>query len=310
LERVFLAILGPTASGKSDLALALAKELGGEIISADSRQIYKELSAGTAKPKRDADGRVEGVPYHLVDFLDPARPFDAGSFADMARTLISEIKDRGHLPIIAGGTGLYIEALESGLSPIPKGNPSLRQSLMLEAEKRGRKALHQELEKIDPVAAAKTPHNNIHRVVRALEVFRLTGHPISDYWKERNDSEIRDCIHLVIEWPQEAFKLRIKERCEKMWPNILSEVSRLVPKFYSGQEPGFQSLGYPQALKLLQGEISGESGLAELIQKTMAYAKRQRTWFRHQIRNPSFKIIGGPIETMLFQARQALAQKN
>lgn len=307
LERVFLAVVGPTASGKSDLALALAKELGGEVISADSRQIYKGISAGTAKPSIDSRGCVEGIAYHLVDFLDPTQSYDAGSFAAQAQTLLSEIKNRDHIPIVAGGTGLYLEALEGGLSPLPKGNPILRQELMLEAEKKGRKALYDELKKIDPEAGLKIPQNNIHRVIRALEVFRLTGRTISDYWKERGSFDEGKYVHLRIEWPIDSFRIRVKDRARKMWPGILTEVKRLVPQFYSGKEPAFQSLGYPQALQYIRGEISAQTGLEELISETLAYAKRQRTWFRHRLKSPVIEIMGDSTHGMLSQSLKALS---
>ncbi len=303
----WVAVVGPTGSGKTDLAILLAREFNGEIVSADSRQIYKFLNAGTAKPLLDGQARFDEIPYHLVDFLDPKNFFDAGTFATLAKPLLSEIRDRKRLPIIAGGTGLYLKALSQGLSSLPKADDSIRAELLKTSEEKGRLFLHQELEKIDPIAANKIPANNIQRVIRALEVYKISGRPISDFWKqEKINSE--EFLTLRIEWPVEVLKQRLKERCLRMWPQILQETARLVPKTYSGEEPGFQSLGYPQAVQCLQGKILPEKGLSEFIKETLAYAKRQRTWFKHQIKGPVFDIAGQEAALMFAEAASILRQ--
>ncbi len=304
----WIAVVGATGTGKTDLAVLLAKEFNGEIISADSRQIYKFLDAGTAKPSRDSQGRCQGVLYHLVDFLDPQTPFNAGSFAALARPLLLEIKNRNRIPVIVGGTGLYLKALSQGLSPmLPQADSQLRENLLNLGAEKGRLFLHQELQKIDPLAAKKIPANNIQRVIRALEVYQISKRPISDFWnQEKKDSE--EFTTLRIEWPVEILKQKLRERCRQMWPEILKETARLIPKAYCGQEPGFQSLGYSQAVACLKGKISPEEGLEEFIKETLSYAKRQRTWFRHQIKGPVFEIKGNDPGLMFSEARAILKQ--
>jgi tRNA dimethylallyltransferase len=269
-----VAVLGPTASGKSDLALALAKKLGGEVISADSRQVYRHLDAGTAKP---------GYPCRLVDVAEPSERFDAGRFAELARAAIAEVRAAGRVPILCGGTGLYVRALREGLAPLPRRDDALRARLAREAETAGRPALHARLRSVDPDAAAAIPPNNIQRVVRALEVFELTGRPITAHWKAASQAAPRErWTTYVIDLPAEELRRRIEERARRMWPAMLEEAARLVPARFTGREPGFESLGYPQALAVLRGELSPAAGLEAMIAATNAYAKRQRTWFRNQ----------------------------
>lgn len=269
-----IAVLGPTASGKSDLALQLARELGGEVVSADSRQVYRELDAGTAKP---------GYPCHLVDVADPSEPFDAGRFAQLARAALEDIEARGKVAVVCGGTGLYVRALREGLAPLPRRDDAVRARLTAFAEKEGRPALHARLAAVDPEAAAAIPANNLQRVVRALEVFELTGEPITRLWKRgRAQASPARWKTYVVDRPLAELRERIAARAKAMWPAMLAEVARLVPKRYTGKEPGFQSLGYPEALATVRGERSEADGLAAMIAATHAYAKRQRTWFLNQ----------------------------
>jgi len=298
-----ICVVGPTASGKTDLALALARELNGEIISADSRQVYRGLDAGTAKPARDSLGRARGVPYSLIDEADPAEPFDAGSFAKKARCAAKDILKRGKLPLLVGGTGLYVKAFLKGLSPMPRKDEAVRRRLEALGQEKGRAFLHARLAAKDPAAAAKIPSNNIQRLVRALEVLEVSGRPISEMWEETGDARpLWNALILGVEWPAEQLRRRIEERCRAMWPEILREVRTLVPARYSGTEPGFQSLGYREALAAARGETSQEDALALFIRRTAAYAKRQRTWFRHQ--ESCVPVPGGDLGAM---TRQALA---
>ncbi len=297
-----ICVVGPTASGKTELALALARQLNGEIISADSRQIYRRLDAGTAKPERDNSGRAKGVPYHLIDIAEPSESFDAGRFADAARETAQDILRRRKLPILAGGTGLYVKAFFGGLSPLPRGDAAVRRRLEDLARDKGRAFLHARLAERDPAAAAKIPANNIQRLVRALEVLEITGQPISELWGKPADAARHwEPLFLRIDWPAEELRRQIEERCLGMWPGILREIRDLVPARYDGTEPGFQSLGYGEALAAERGEISQEEGLELFIKRTAAYAKRQRTWFRHQ--ENCVSIAGASAEEM---ARQAL----
>ena len=298
LAEKIVVIVGPTASGKTELALALARALGGEIVSADSRQVYRELNAGTAKPARDRAGRVEGIPYHLTDCAGLADPFDAGRFAALARTEVAAIHQRGATAVVAGGTGLYVRALLEGLCALPTRDETLRRKLEEEARAGGRARLHERLARVDPQAAARIPANNIQRVVRALEVFELTGRPISELWQDNKPlgGQLSASVAFRIDWPPDILRRRIRERAEGMWPAMLEEVAGLLGRF-SGSEPCFASLGYPEAVACVRGQLEPEEGLQRLINSTCAYAKRQRTWFRHQV--SAVPVTGGRIEDML-----------
>ncbi len=272
----FIVLAGPTASGKTDLAVMLAEALNAEIVSADSRQVYRRLDAGTAKPTAEQRQRV---PHHLLDCADPTEAYDAARWAKEAAAAIADIKSRGKLALVCGGTGLYLKALLEGLSPMPPRDEALRARLSTESKT----DLHARLTKIDPEAAADIPAGNIQRVVRALEVFELTGKPISEHWRERRDGAVPADLVLRLELTPERSRERIDARTRAMWPGLLAEVAALVPKEFAGTEPGFTSLGYRSALACVRGETDSDQALAEMIQGTVAYAKRQRTWFRTQL---------------------------
>jgi tRNA dimethylallyltransferase len=269
--------------------------MGGEIVSADSRQVYRRLDAATSKPPKDS-----GVPHHLVDILEPSEPSDAGRFGELARACFQEIRARGKRPILCGGTGLYVRAALDGLSPLPRRDEAVRRRIGSD-----RAAVHARLAAVDPQAAAAIPPNNIQRAVRALEVYELTGRPISAHWSAGRKNALPRRI-LSIRWDAEELKTRIEGRARAMWPALLEEVRRLLSDGLTGAEPGFQSLGYPEALACVRGELSSDAGLASMIQKTQSYAKRQRTWFRHQL-GPALEIRGGNTESMLAQSLEALA---
>jgi len=302
-------IVGATASGKTDLAVALARALGGEVVSADSRQIYRELRAGTAKPARDGQARVAGIPYHLIDCVGVAEAFDVGRWTRAARTIAADIRRRGRLPIVAGGTGLYFKALGEGLTALPARDEALRRRLAEEARTRGRAWLHQRLSQVDARAASIIPANNIQRVIRALEVRELSGRPISTLWSEGrsnglDESGLGPAVVLRIDWPAEELRRRICARAEAMWPAMIDEARRLILEF-SGAEPGLLSLGYPEAMACARGELGLDIGLQRLMRATCAYAKRQRTWFRHQL--DAAAISGAQTEEMLRQALRIYA---
>ncbi len=271
-----LVLAGPTASGKTDLAVSLAEALGAEIVSADSRQVYRRLDAGTAKPSA---AQRASVPHHLLDCADPSETFDAARWAKEAAAAIAGIRSRGKLALVCGGTGLYLKALLEGLAPLPPRDEALRARLSVESKA----DLHARLTKIDPEAAAGIPVGNIQRVVRALEVFELTRKPISEHWRERRDGAVPASLVLRLELTPERSAERIDARARAMWPGLLVEVAGLVPKEFSGTEPGFTSLGYREALACVRGEADSDAALDSMIQGTSAYAKRQRTWFRTQL---------------------------
>ncbi len=296
-----LAIVGPTASGKTDLALKLAVSKNAELISVDSRQIYKHLSVGTAKPEgtwTNGTYSVQDIPYHLLDIWDPARPFSAADFVRLCTEKISEIQKRGKQAILVGGTGLYFKALSEGLAPLPPADPMIRARLKREAEEKGRAHLHHRLSKIDPEAALKIPANNIQRLIRALEVFELTGKPISEWHKEhssRLSSPAADKpssptvagggLNFVgIDIPRPELVKRIERRSQAMIRDgMVEETKALLERGYGERSPALTGLGYPRILSYLKGILSKDECLTLLIQDTRQYAKRQMTWFRHQL---------------------------
>ena len=298
-----IVLAGPTASGKTELAVSLALRLNGEIVSADSRQVYRFLDAATAKPSAAQRAKV---PHHLLDAADPSEAYDAGRFAKEATAAILDIEKRGKLAIVCGGTGLYIRALTEGLSPMPPRDEAVRARLTALAEREGREALHARLAKADPKAAAAIPAANIQRVVRALEVLELTGRPISDSWTEARTGGVAADALLCLEVPNEVLRERIDARAHAMWPALLAEIRALVPSRFRGDEPGFTSLGYREAVSVLRGESTSEDGLAEMIRATHAYAKRQRTWFRNQLPGAVAVTAGKTTEEILSNALAAL----
>lgn len=262
-------MVGPTASGKTGLALQLAQDLGGEAVSADMGQLYRRLDAGTAKPPAGTT--------HLVGVLEPAESSDAGSYARLARPVVDDILARHRRPVVVGGTGLYLRALLEGLAPLPPRDPALRRRL----EALGLGELQAELARRDPEAAARVDAKNLPRVVRALEVMELTGRPLSELWRENPEPPYRT-LYLGLDRPREELRARIRARAEAMFPAMVAEVRRLVPAELSGLEPAFRCLGYPEALACARGELSADEGLKKTIDATSAYARRQLTWFRRQ----------------------------
>jgi tRNA dimethylallyltransferase len=278
MTSAYLAIVGPTASGKTDFGLRLAKEQNAEIISVDSRQIYKYLSIGTAKPRG-----TQGIPYHLIDFLEPDQTFSAADFVRLAKEKVREIHARGKTPIFVGGTGLYFKALTEGLAPLPPADPDTRDRLKKEAAEKGRAVLHARLAAIDPAAAAKIPINNIQRLVRALEVFELTRKPISQWHEEHRKTGLA-LSFIGIDPGRDEMERRIESRCRWMLEEgMIEETQALLSQGFSETCPALSGLGYPRVIAHLKGKLSKKECLALLIQDTRQYTKRQMTWFRHQL---------------------------
>lgn len=281
--------MGPTASGKTALALELAKAAGGELISVDSRQIYTRLSAGTAKPEglwQESGGTrlylVEGVPCHLVDFMDPRISYDAGSFVAAALAAEAQIRARGRRPIFAGGTGMYIQAYWNGMDSLPKGDPELRKSLSRMAEQLGSAALHARLRAADPEAAEKIPQGNVQRIIRALEVRELTGIPISRLWTRQFYGTLpaHKAAFCVLNWARPLLRERIAARTRAIFDAMAAETDALLKAGYPEDCPALKSLGYPQMLDYLRSRISKTDAMHRIIALTQAYAKRQMTWLR------------------------------
>lgn len=277
-------IAGPTASGKTDVALELAKKINGEIISVDSRQVYKYLEQGTAKPKgvwQDNKYLVEGVPYHLVDILEPTETFDASKFVKMARKISLEILQRKKVPVFAGGTGMYFQAYFVGMDKMPESDPKIRAKLEAQAEKHGKEYLHKKLAKIDPISASKIPVNNIQRVMRALEIFEISGESASSLKTGAFFRDIpRKKANLIYLNPtKEQLEQRIIERTNEIFEPMVKEAEALIKKGFAKNCPALKSLGYREAIEFLDNKISKKEAIEKIIILTRQYAKRQRTWF-------------------------------
>ena len=272
-------VVGPTAAGKSAAALALAERFGGEIVACDSMQVYRGFDIGTDKPPADDRRRV---PHHLVDVADPRTQFTAAEFAGRALEAFAAIRSRGRLPIVAGGTGLYLKALLDGLFPGPGRDPDLRRALEGEAAERGTPALHEKLKAADPEYAAVVGPNDKVRIVRALEVLALTGIPLSGHFRRtRGRLEGWRVLRLGLERPRPELRARIEDRVDRMFAaGLVAEVERLLASGVPAEAPAFKGLGYRHVL----GHLRGEADLAETILRTKIdtrrYAKRQMTWFR------------------------------
>ncbi len=276
-----LIISGPTAVGKTAVALHLAKKLNYSIISVDSRQIYKGLNVGTAAPFGKWQGGkylVEGVPYYLVDFLSIDEVFDVSRFIYMAREIAQKENNK---VIFAGGSGMYFQNYFCGMDNLPKADLILRARLAREADMYGREYLHKRLQEIDPQSAKEIPYQNIHRLIRALEIYELTGKPASVLKSGKLKQEItKDKAHFFyLDMPKEKLCERIIKRTDLIFEPMVLESKTALDFGFKEDAPGLKSLGYPQAISYLKGELSEEKAKEEIIILTRQYAKRQRTWF-------------------------------
>jgi tRNA dimethylallyltransferase len=274
-----LVICGPTASGKSDLALRLAEKLGAEIINADSMQVYRGMDIGTAKPSAEERTRI---PHHLIDIADPDQPFSAADFAGAADAVITDITARGKRVIVAGGTGLYIRALLNGLVDSPGCAVEFRQELHEEAGKSGKPALLERLRQVDPELAARMHPNNLLRIIRALEVHHLTGIPLSQQQQDHSFSERRyTYLQVGLQIDRTTLYQRIDERVDRMLSDgLLDEVRGLLTEGYSREAKAMRSIGYKEAGAFLSGEYTLEEARRLMQRNTRHYAKRQLTWFK------------------------------
>jgi tRNA dimethylallyltransferase len=285
-----IVLMGPTASGKSALALEWAARFGGEIVSVDSALVYRGLDIGAAKP--DADERAR-VPHHMFDLRDPWETYSAAEFASDARRAIDEILARGRLPVLAGGTGLYFHALLHGLSPMPEADPAVRARIEADAQVRGWPALHAELARVDPVAAGKIRPTDPQRIQRALEVFRISGRPISE-WHAASASTPRLPVKLLklVLAPRDRATLhqRIAARFDAMLAaGFLDEMHalRALPQLRAHPAPldlpAIRAVGYRQAWEHLDGACDAATFRDRAIFATRQLAKRQLTWLRGQL---------------------------
>lgn len=277
-----VAVGGPTASGKTALSVALARAFDGEIINADSMQIYKNLDVGTAKPSAE---ERQGIPHYLLDFLPPETPYSVADFTAAADPLIRDITARGRLPLVVGGTGLYITSLLSGMAFAPeKTDPAIRARLQARADTEGGAALYAELQRIDPDYAAQVHPNNLPRVIRALELFEATGRRMSDQRREARPAEAPYhalCLCLTCR-DRAVLYSRIDRRVDEMVENGVLDEARQVYDHRDAYRTAAQAIGYKEFFPYFEGTANLTECTERLKQATRNYAKRQLTWFRRQ----------------------------
>ena len=276
-----VAVGGPTASGKTALSVALARAFDGEIINADSMQIYKNLDVGTAKPSAE---ERQGIPHYLLDFLSPETPYSVADFTAAADPLIRDITARGRLPLVVGGTGLYITSLLSGMAFAPeKTDPAIRARLQAWADTECGAALYAELQRIDPDYAAQVHPNNLPRVIRALELFEATGRRMSDQRREARPAEAPYhalCLCLTCR-DRAVLYSRIDRRVDEMVENGVLDEARQVYDHRDAYRTAAQAIGYKEFFPYFEGTANLTECTERLKQATRNYAKRQLTWFRH-----------------------------
>ena len=276
-----IAVVGPTASGKSDLAIRLAAKWEGEIVNFDSVQVYRGFDIGTAKTP---PGERHGIPHHLLDHVEPGQDYSAGQFARDARAVLEHLRCKGKLPVLAGGTGFYLEALLKGLFEGPREDPSLRERLRERAATRPAGYVWRILERLDPEAAARIHRNDTAKVIRAIEVSLLGGRPISEQFRGSGEP-LRgfDVLCLGLQPPRPELYERIGRRTRRMFAQgLVDEAGGLLRSGVSSAARPFRSLGYAQCLQCLDGACSLEEAIESTIRETRRYAKRQLTWFRNR----------------------------
>lgn len=276
-----IAIVGATATGKSALAMALAEELSGEIVNADALQVYRGFDIGTAKPGPAERARL---PHHLIDILDPAERWSAGEFARRGGQAIAEIQARGRTPVVVGGSGLYLRALFEGISPVPPGDPEVRAGLRERLAREGLEALAAELAEVDPATAQRLAPGDTQRILRALEVVRASGRPLSSWVAEQPFGTQRiAALRLGLTLPRVLLYDRIADRVVRMMEDgWVEEVARLLARGLDPGLPAFQAIGYRQIVRHLEGDWSLDEAIADTVKATRRFAKRQETWFRRE----------------------------
>ncbi|MET0287629.1 MAG: tRNA (adenosine(37)-N6)-dimethylallyltransferase MiaA [Polyangiales bacterium] len=294
-----LVITGPTASGKTALAVELARAWEGELIGADSVQVYRGFDIGSSKPTSEELG---GVVHHLIDVCEPAEELDAAGFARRADAAIADVRARGKLPIVVGGSGLWLRALLRGLVVLPSVDPALRAALLEEAACKGTPALHARLVELDPLAAAKIHPNDTVRVTRALEVHAQTGQALGALRAEHALGAPRyNALRVVLDWPNEQLYPRIRQRTAEMFARgFVDEVRALVEAYPSARALG--AVGYREVVTYLRNRGDLEATIAEVERATRIYARRQRTWLKSE---PGERLLARPDDATL---RESLAR--
>jgi len=286
-DSLLIAIVGPTGSGKTALSIEIAQRFGGEIVNCDSVAIYREFEIGTAKPSAEERARA---PHHLIDILDPEQQMTAGEYARVGRETLEQIKARGKMPIVVGGTGFYLRALLEGLFEGPERSEELRARLRDIEQRRGAGYLHRILRRFDQTAAERIHGNDVPKVIRAIEVCLQARQPMTELWQQGRDplTGFR-ILRIGLNPERNALYSQINRRCEQMFEaGLIEETARLMEKY--PQAPALASLGYKQAAQYLRGEINKKLAVWAAQQGHRNYAKRQLTWFR---REPEVKWMAG-----------------
>ena len=278
-----LCLLGPTAVGKTEIAIQLAQRLDAEIISVDSRQIYRQMDIGTAKPTLEEQ---QAARHHLIDCVDISQPFSVADYQSLVDTAIADIQNRGKQVLLVGGAGLYFRAIVDGLFEGPGANPALREQLEREAAQHGVEVLHERLRACDPTSADRIHPNNIVRVIRALEVYELTGTPMSELQQQWHPEKQRyPFIAFCLTMPRALLYRRIEQRVDIMLANgLIAEVETLLAAGYTLDTVALQSFGYRELIDYLDGNCTYMEAVSQLKQNTRRFAKRQLTWFRKDTR--------------------------
>jgi tRNA dimethylallyltransferase len=286
-DPLLVTIVGPTGSGKTALSLEIAERFGGEIVNCDSVAIYREFEIGTAKPSTAERARA---PHHLIDILNPEQQMTAGEYARIGRETLEQIKARGKMPIVVGGTGFYLRALLEGLFEGPERSEELRARLREIEQRRGAEYLHRILRRMDPASAERIHANDVPKVIRAIEVCLQARQPMTELWQQGRDPlQGFRILRIGLNPERNALYTRINRRCEQMFEaGLIEETERLTKRY--PQAPALASLGYKQAAQFLRGEINKKLALWAAQQGHRNYAKRQLTWFR---REPEVKWIAG-----------------
>lgn len=276
-------ITGPTATGKSDTGVHLAELVGGEIISADSMLVYKGMKIGTAKP---SSAEMRGIPHHLIDIVEPGQEYSVALFQKQARAIIADILERNKLPVMVGGTGLYIRAVIDNYDfTSAGGDDRFRENLIRESYNKGPESLHRRLSEVDPQTASNLHPKDSRRVIRALEVYNLTGRPISSYQRAKKDQPLYGLHMFGLTMDRQKLYRRIEQRVDIMLAaGLVDEVRGLLEQGHPRELNSMRGLGYKEIAAYLTGEISLERAVEILKRNTRRFAKRQLTWFRRDSR--------------------------